>query len=223
MILCRLPERINEIWPTLEQSFLREKDEVFQAHFLRSLSSLASGDLDTSIPWFEKVRQVHPSKLVRIVAAIHLPLFAKHKSSEALVIELIHLLKTEPEEFLSQYMAYHGGTNLTCYDYDLTLALSFCEPALRKQALPILLQQFHTHKDIHSHGSLTMLTAKTLLDIVFPLTNNKTPITSFNVEQQHIIAALCNADKIWGKWLWDTYLREHGLPDTREALLAMIR
>jgi hypothetical protein len=220
-ILGHFPERVAEIWPALEQAFLREQDEILQATFLKDLSSLAAGGLDASIAWFEKVRLTHPSELVRFVATVRLPHITKQMTSSTLVTSLISLLETEPEALRHQYMAFVGTDNPQYFYLDLISALQTCEPTLRKLALPILLQQFYVHTHLPRNKALVVNIAKALIDFVFPQMGEENPIVSFDVDQQQVISALCAYDKIWDQWRWDKHLIAHGLPDKREDLLAM--
>jgi len=142
-------------------------------------------------------------------------------TSSELVVSLITLLETEPEALRHQYTAFIGAMNPDYFYYALLSALQLCEPTLRKAALPVLLRQFHKQTHLYNTKSLAVRIAIVLLDCAFPQADTKIPISSIDTEQQQVIAAICAYEEIWSQWRWDKHLRDHGLPDQRETLLAL--
>lgn len=221
-ILSHFPEHAAEIWPTLEQAFLHAENEKIKATFLESLSALAAGEPETSVPWLERVRVTHPSDLVRFVATSRLPHVTKHNTSPALVASLVELLETEPEQLYQQYTAFGGTNNPQYFYYDSISALRVCEPHLRKTALPVLLRLFSREKDLPHNNVLVGTIARALLAFAFPQGSTEHSIFPLDNEQQCIIATLCAYDPIWREWRWDMHLKDGDLPTTREDVFALL-
>lgn len=218
-ILDCFPGHEVDTWTPLEQAFQQEQDELIQATFLHDLCCLTP--LDSAVLWLERIRQNHPSQLTRLVASLRIPYFSEHETPDDVVDALISYLDSEPELLRQRYEAIPDETFGHFYA-DIVQSLEQCSVPARLRAVPVLLRLYRIacQRSDSYHRLKTYFLAEKLVQFAFPLSTKEEPLTPL---QQDIIKALCADDRPWRIWHWGQMLKQHKLPDTREALFHLAR
>ncbi len=116
----------QEIWPSLEQAFLAEQNELIQVIHLFNLCNLAYEDLARGIPWLDTLRLTHQSELVRSYATIRLAYFCRHLTPPDAVAALTEWFSTHPERLAQQYKAIPDDDYFGNFHSDIEYALQAC-------------------------------------------------------------------------------------------------
>lgn len=126
-ILGCYPKQAQAIWPSLDQAFKLESDELIQTLHLFNLCNLASEDLARGIPWLEDIRLNHQSELVRCYATIRLAYFCRTQTPPDAAASLIEWFTTNPANLSQQYRAVPDDDYFGNLHANIKWALQACE------------------------------------------------------------------------------------------------
>ncbi|GCE06337.1 hypothetical protein [Dictyobacter aurantiacus] len=133
-ILGCYPERLREIWPSLEQAFKVEPNELIQVIHLFNLCNLASADFSIGISWLETTRLTHQSELVRCYATIRLAYFCRHLTPPDAIAALTEWLTTNPSVLAQNYRSVPDDDYFGNLYSDVEDALHVCEVKTSEEA-----------------------------------------------------------------------------------------
>ena len=163
----------------------------------------------------DALSDAHP--LARIVAAIALchlePTLLTDNSIHEMTDTLRIIFRRTMPSIYAEYSTVSDGCDL---EQDLLLALAELVPGQADNAIPLLIARWPDDPQLYEIGHA-------LIALAFSRTNEPIVAGTLNATQESVLRAVAEQQDIWtGDGNWAGILAEHGLPESREAVMQFV-